>query len=199
MKEKIKRNKPLFFILILLVLGLIGGTFAYYYNEVSFPNRFKTMTYNVTLEENFNDDWGTKEVFFKNKETTNMPVVLRINYNEEWSKKVNNETYTLSNTVNNQDVVTKTWTNDFLNNFTLGSDGWYYYKKVLNSGDSVQVLSSITLNENLIRNNPNYNNYKTYDYELAFNYEAIQANTEAVSSIWNKTITINGNDITWQL
>ena len=68
MKSKLKKinKKPLIFILIVLVLTIVGGTYAYYYSEVILPNEFKTMTYNVTIEEEFNNTWGTKKVRFVN-------------------------------------------------------------------------------------------------------------------------------------
>ena len=198
MKEKIMKNKkPLLFIGILLVLGVIGGTLAYFTSEASFENKFKTMTYNVTLEEEFNDEFGTKKVYIKNNEETNVSVVLRLNYNESWTKEENGEINVLSNTINGEDTVTKTWTNAFTNDFVLGSDGWYYYKKILPSEGSVQILDSIAKNMTVINGSSDKDLYNIYDYELSFNYEAIQASEAAVQEIWNKTITITGDSVSW--
>ena len=66
--KKIKK-KPLVFLLIIPFIGIIAGTFAYYYSEISISNEFKTMTYNVQIEEEFNNTWGTKKVNFVNKST----------------------------------------------------------------------------------------------------------------------------------
>lgn len=198
MKYKELKKKPLFFILALLVLGVIGTTFAYYYTEITIPNKFKTMTYDVTIEEEFQDTWGTKKVSFVNNEKTNVPVVLRINYNESWVKEVNGVKLSLDNNVNGENVVTKNWTTAFTNDFIDGGDGWYYYKKTLNAESSVQVLESIELKEDLISTSPYYDDYKSYTYELDFNFEAIQANTSAISEIWGKTATITGGDVTWE-
>lgn len=198
--KKIKLNKkPLIFLLVLLVIGVIGTTFAYYYTEVTLPNQFKTMTYNVTIEEEFNDTWGTKKVNFVNNEETNTPVVLRINYNESWRKEVDGIKLSLDNNVNGTNVVTKNWTTAFTNDFIDGGDGWYYYKKILDAEESVQVLDSISLNEALISTSPYYEDYKTYTYELDFNFEAIQANSSAISNIWGKNATISGGNVTWAL
>jgi len=198
MKKKLKK-KPLLFLLILFVFGIVGTTFAYYYTEISISNKFKTMTYNVKVEEEFNNTWGTKKVSFVNKEKTNTPVVLRINYNESWSKEVGGIKLFLNNNVGNQNVVNKSWTSSFDNDFVLGNDGWYYYKKVLDAEDSVQVLNSITLNESLISTSPYYNDYKEYIYELDFNFEAIQATNDAVLDIWGKDITISEGNVRWNL
>lgn len=197
MKFKKIKKKPLFFLLLLLALGIVGTTFAYYYTEIAIPNQFRAMTYNVTIEEEFNNTWGTKKVSFVNNEETNTPVVLRINYNELWRKEVNGVKLSLDNNVNGVNVVTKNWTTAFTNDFVDGGDGWYYYKKTLNAEESVQVLNSISLNESLISTSPYYNDYKTYTYELDFNFEAIQANSSAISEIWGKNATITGGDVTW--
>ena len=196
--KKIKK-KPLIFLLALLVLGIVGTTFAYYYSEIAIPNQFKAMTYNVTIEEEFNDTWGTKKVSFVNKEETNTPVVLRINYNESWRKEVNGVKLSLDNNVNGENVVTKNWTTAFTNDFIDGGDGWYYYKKILNAKESVQVLDSIALKEDLISTSLYYNEYKSYTYELDFNFEAIQARSNAISEIWEKNVTISGDNVTWEL
>ena len=197
MKFRKIKKKPLIFLLVLCLLGIVGTTFAYYYTEIAIPNQFKAMTYNVTIEEEFNDTWGTKKVSFVNNEETNAPVVLRINYNEAWRKEINGVNVSLDNNVNGVNVVTKNWTTAFTNDFVDGGDGWYYYKKTLNAEESVQVLNSIFLNESLISTSPYYNDYKTYTYELDFNFEAIQANSSAISEIWGKNATITGGNVTW--
>ena len=197
MKFKKIKKKPLFFLLLLLALGIVGTTFAYYYTEIAIPNQFRAMTYNVTIEEEFNNTWGTKKVSFVNNEETNTPVVLRINYNELWRKEVNGVKLSLDNNVNGTNVVTKNWTTAFTNDFIDGGDGWYYYKKTLAAEASVQVLDSIALNESLISTSPYYNDYKSYTYELDFNFEAIQASSSAISEIWGRTATISGGNVTW--
>lgn len=195
--KKIK-FKPLLVIIVVLLLGVVGITFSYFYTEVIFPNQFKMMTYNVKVEEEFNDTWGTKKVSFINKDKTNTPVVLRINYNESWRKEVNGIKLSLDNNVNGENVVNKEWTSSFTNDFIDGGDGWFYYKKTLGPEETVKVLNSISLKEDLIRTSPYYNDYKSYTYELDFNFEAIQASSNAVSDIWGKTIVINGKNVTWQ-
>ena len=197
MKFRKIKKKPLIFLLVLCLLGIVGTTFAYYYTEIAIPNQFKAMTYNVTIEEEFNDTWGTKKVSFVNNEETNTPVVLRINYNELWRKEVNGVKLSLDNNVNGTNVVTKNWTTAFTNDFIDGGDGWYYYKKTLAAEASVQVLDSIALNESLISTSPYYNDYKSYTYELDFNFEAIQASSSAISEIWGRTATISGGNVTW--
>jgi alternate signal-mediated exported protein len=197
--KKIKlKSKPLLFILLLLVVGIVGTTFAYFYSEVVIPNKFQAMTYNVTLKEEFYDKWGTKKVTISNNEKTNTPVVLRISYNESWRETINDTTVvSLDNNVNGKNVVTKNWTTTFTNDFVKGDDGWYYYKKVLSAEESITILESIALNEDLIKTSAYYNDYKKATYQLDFNYEAIQADSNAIAEIWNKTVTISNKEVTW--
>ena len=189
---KNKKFKPLIFVGILMVVcAVVGYTVAYYYSNIVVPNQFQSMTYNVQItEEDSNNTFGTKKVFFKNEEETNTPVVLRFNFNESWGNGVNN-------LINGTNVVTKTWTDAFTNDFALGDDGWYYYKKVLNPQESVQVLESISRNDTLINSSPNRSEYVNSNYHLDINFEAIQATPEAVQEIWNKSITITGTSVTW--
>lgn len=197
-KFKLKTLKPIVFIIILLFLGVISVTLALFYNRVTVVNKFKSMTYNVELEEEFYNKWGTKKVTIINKEETNTPVVVRISYSELWSKKSDSDVLlTLNNGLNGINVVDKAWTNSFTDDFVLGNDGWYYYKKLLGSNESVQILESINLKEDLIKDSLYYEEYLSYDYELTFNYEAIQATSEAVKEIWGIDININGDNITW--
>lgn len=192
-----RTKKPLIFLILFLLVVGIGGTFAYYYSEVIIPNRFQAMTYHVTIEEEFYDDFGTKRVSFVNQEETNAPVVLRINYNESWRKMIDDVVITPSNVIDGQDVVTKEWTDDFLNDFVDGGDGWFYYTKVLNAQESVQVLESITLNESLVSASSDGADYQGADYELSFNFESIQASSDAILDIWGISSTIQGDDVAW--
>lgn len=189
-KYKLK-TKSLIFIILLLIVTIVGATYAYFTSETRILNQFKNATYNVQLEEEFNDDWGTKKVWFANNEETNTPVVLRINYNESWTKEDKDGFLTLSNIYEGENVVTKNWTSDFTDNFTLGSDGWYYYNKVLKPQEKVQVLESIEKNAPA--------EYNSYNYQLTFNFEAIQATESAVKELWDKTITIDGDNVQWTL
>jgi alternate signal-mediated exported protein len=199
MEKKMKlKTKPLIFIFALLIITIVGITFAYYTSKAILANKFNTSTYNVTIEEEFYDDWGTKKVFLANNEETNTPVVLRINYNEKWTKEISDlGPIPLSNKVNGSNVVNKEWTEAFLQDFQLHTDGWYYYKKVLKPEEKVQVLNSITLNESLIQSSPYYEDYLTADYNLSFNFEAIQATEEAVNEIWQHEITIESSEVKW--
>ena len=197
--EKKLNIKPIIFMLLLPVVCAVGLTLAYYTSEVRVVNKFKTNTYNVDIEDRSTGSWGERTVSFINREEENSSVVLRINYNESWTNKNDDVLLTIDNTVNGVNAVSKEWTDEFKNNFIKGEDGWYYYTKVLNAKESVKVLNSVDLNQTLIETSPYYNEYLTYTYDLSFNFEAIQATSKAVEEIWNKKITIEGNEVTWEL
>ena len=193
-QELYKNNekfKPLIYIGGAFLVLIVGVTIAFYTQELSLVNEFKTMTYNVEMEEEFYNDWGTKEITIYNRESTNTPVALRVAYSESWTKGEN----TLNNLVNGTNVVNKTWSQDFADYFVLAPDGWYYYTKLLNGGGSVTLLESIQLDSQIATLHPEYN---SYDYNLDFTYEAIQASETAINDIWGKTATISGGNVVWE-
>ena len=175
---------------IFLIMGIVGVS-AIYLSNVSLINSFKTLTYKVDVEEEFYNDWGTKKIKVMNQEKTNTPVALRVSFHESFTK----DDFTLSNTINGEEVVDKEFTSEFVSHFRKASDGWYYYDQVLDPEESVQILNSIQLKEDLIQTSEDYELYKTYHYELGFQYEAIQATEGAIKEIWGKNASIVNHSI----
>ena len=198
--EKLKKQKKFksilfIFILFLLSISLIGGTIAYLIHRENFNNEFEAKGYNIEIEEEFNGEFGTKKVFIVNKNESD--VVLRVSYNDIWQQELNEKILFLSNKINGTEVVTKNWTQSWLNDFTLGPDGWYYYKKILKANSRIQILDSIDFNENLAKTSNDYEYYKKYDYKLVFNYEAVYASSVAIEELWKQEGNINGEHVTW--
>lgn len=201
--KKIKSKKMLSIIALLLIL-VVGSTIAYFNSNTSFANKFNLSAYDVQIEEEFYGTWGTKKVTFANKDTT--PVVIRVSYNEMWksSETEDNKVLYLSNSVKVNDkyieAAVKDWTGEWSSDFIQGSDGWYYYKKVLDKVDSgkdkVTVLNSVELNDEL-KASKSYSDYLQAKYELDFNFEAIQASEKAVKEIWNYDILIDNGSVNW--
>lgn len=196
---KINKKKNFIFILLLLVVLLVGSTYAVFYTQFAIPNKFDVMLYDVKVEDDFNGNWGVRSVKFTNNDVSNTSIVLRISYNEIWNSKINGSIITLNNYVDGKNVVNKEWTDEFLNDFVLADDGWYYYKKELLPQQSVQVLKSVNLNEELISNSVNYTKYKNFDYDLSFNYEAISSDADLIKDVWNKNVTIKEGEVNWDL
>lgn len=197
MKNKIK-VKPIIFIIISILLIGLGTTLALYQNKYSFKDDFNSAALNVVIEDEFTSTpWcdipTAKKVSIVNHEESD--VVIRVSYDEVWSKTLSDETVQISNLVNGENVVIKNWTQAFLDDFTLKEDGWYYYNKVLKGNGSITILESIQLNNDLVSQSGD--DYSSYDYELDFDFEALQNSEEAIKSVWGLTATIQNDIVTW--
>ena len=121
--------------------------------------------------------------------TSKYDVVIKEKFNDEFGTKEVNLT-------NDSSAVTKAWTEAFLNYFTY-HDGWYYYNKKLKGNSAVQILTAISLNEELLSNDELKKEYSDADYELDFNLESVQASEAAIKKIWGYDISITGDEIAW--
>jgi len=107
----------------------------------------------------------------------------------------------LSNQINGQDVVKKEWTETWLKDFKKGNDGWYYYKKILKGKSKISILERISLDNEVINNPKEKEYYTQYDYELAFDFEAIPAIKETINDNWELEVELDeeNNAINWKL
>jgi len=157
--ENKKNRKPLIALLLVAIVGLVGGTIAYFTDSTTFSNVFKTLTYGTTVTEEFvsPDDWtpGTetsKTVVAKN--TGDVDVAVRVSYKETWTD-ADGKTNTLSGDITVKDGnKTKTERAAVINfdntaDWTY-SDGYYYYKKALAKDEtSSSFIKSVTFNPNV--------------------------------------------------
>lgn len=188
------KKKPLFFLIALFLIGGVGGTIALFTSNVDYSNVFKASKYNVIINEKFENKFGTKEVDLTND--SNADVLIRVSYNEFWLKQVDEEKINLNNLISGNTLVTKSWTEAFLNDFTY-HDGWYYYNKKLKGKSSVKILTAISLNDSLLNTDHLKEEYNNADYELDFNLESVQCNESAIKKIWGYDISISGDEISW--
>ena len=189
MKNKSKFLK--IFLVLFSTIIFISVVKAYLSNIQIVRNEFKVANIDVRIEENFNNttwpELTTKEVNIVNY--SDSKAVIRILYTEMWKY----ENRIISNTFNGENVVIKNFTDEFLNDFVY-YDGWYYYKKVLNGKESVRVLNSIKLREEL---GSATDQYLEGNYELTFHYEALQPTTKAIKEVWGLDATIEEGNINW--
>ncbi len=191
---KQKTNKKFLFatpvVAALLIAIACGAGFVVYAvsrNISVIDNSVRVSSNGVRIIEDSDPGFGKKEISFYNDDASNTPVLLRISYSETWQ---DGDGQAISNTVSNgSNVVTKTWTQAFVDDFESGNDGWYYYKKTLNPLQQVQVLSAIALGNQ---------DYSIYDYDISFRFEAVQADAAAASALWGKTVTVENGVATWQ-
>jgi len=163
MKETNKEQKkmPVVAITLVALVGIVGGTFAYFTSEAVFPNVFQTKTYQTELTEKFTapDNWtpGTqtqKEVIVKN--TGEIPVAARVSYTESW---VSSSGTTLPNTLEDGSKVVEIHMPDATN--WINYNGWFYYNKALNQNETATFMDYVTFNENV---EINYTEENVYTY-----------------------------------
>ena len=153
-----KNKKPIIALAALVAVGLVGATIAYFTSEVTLDNVFTTATYKTKTTETFSSptDWlpGTttpKTVVTENEGT--IPVVARASLAENWKNEQNQDVaisdYRDYTTINFTNIGTGN------NEWTLHTDGKYYFNRQLaaKSGDTVDSTStfieSVTLNANV--------------------------------------------------
>lgn len=160
-----KNKKPIIALGALAVLGLIGGTIAYFTSEATFDNVFTTATYKTKSTETFSspDNWLPGQTVPKTVVTLNegtIPVAVRVSTAEKWTLADNTEItmpHTFDNVTYNsdRDLVTLNYgTNKdtmWLNSTNTDTDKHlYYYKKLApNATTDESFLASVTLNSNV--------------------------------------------------
>lgn len=167
-----KNKKPIIALGALAVLGLIGGTIAYFTSEATFDNVFTTAVYKTKSTEVFNapDNWLPGETITKTVTTTNegsIPVAVRVSTAEKWTLE-NGTEITMPHTFDmgtdettddvrynsDRDLVTLNYNASKGTKWLESSDAsdkhLYYYKK-LAAGASTETsfLDSVTLNANV--------------------------------------------------
>lgn len=188
---KQKKSKKYLLITPVLALAVVGAGFLLVYalshSNAVVSNDIPVGTGTVQIVDDSDPGFGKKEVSFVNSDVNGIPMLLRIGYTETWKDGNDN---IVSNIYNGNNVVTKTWTDAFANDFATGNDGWYYYKKVLRPSDSVKVITAIALTEP---------SYAAYHYDLNFRFEVIQPDSTAAATLWSKTATIDDatGAVTW--
>ena len=167
-----KNKKPIIALGALAVLGLIGGTIAYFTSEATFDNVFTTATYKTKSTETFSspDNWLPGQTVAKSVVTLNegtIPVAVRVSTAEKWTLEDNTEitmphTFDMGTTDTSDDV---TYNSDrdlvtlnygehkdtmWLSSSNTDDKHLYYYKKLApNATTDESFLTSVTLNSNV--------------------------------------------------
>ena len=198
-----KNKKSLMAIIALVLVLVVGSTFAYFYTTADFENQFNLGKYNVVIKEVFEppEDWApgdTTPKLITAKNEGQVPAVVRISYTETWTDED-------GQTINSNDIPN----NAVIINFTTPSnweydsnDGYYYYKNILDAGDETDsLIQSVTLNSNLVGSvcvdgngestcHDNMKGLAGANYKLTFNIEIIQS--DLYQSTWNTNHVIGG-------
>lgn len=198
MKNQKLKLKPLIFVIALILVVSVGLTTAYYYNNSSIKNDFKLSDYSMKIMTNldesacvFNDSLEDETNHDTNLSITNNgneDVLLRFYYVENF---YNTSDGTKNNIFyNGTEIVTKNWNND-LNDF-IYKDGWYYYTKVLDKNETINILDSVTYNIE------ESSEFKDTSYDIKFKYEVLQVDHNPSEDVWGHKANINGNEVSWE-
>ena len=160
-------KKVLIGLSLLLIIGIVGITFAYFANSTDVSNEFNTDSFGYSIYEEFisPDNWvpGTttaNNVYGTNKGDTDLAV--RVSYIESWTNGSNslplvqiqgeegNETEVVAAIINfTSDIDTK-WIQSIEN----GTKYYYYYKKLSKNENTSSIINSVTFNQDIIANEP---------------------------------------------
>ena len=192
--KNIKNKKPLFLIGALLIAAGVGFTVAYNSNEATMSNQFSMANYKVAHIEEFvsPNSWKPCDETpktYKVKNEGDAPVAVRIKYEDFWRNSTNTDY--LPSIKDGVTLATINLQNEA--DWTLRSDGYYYYKEVLAPGaETSSLFKSVALscNANLGADNVCVNNsgstvctrpddgYNGATYHLKITAETLQGDVE---------------------
>lgn len=188
MRRKTRVGYALTGILALILIGAasFGAVWAWNTHTARQDNQLESRTVSATIQEDFPDPTvtagDTKAKAVKVKNTGTAAAFVRVCVAEYWT--------TETEQLIGETGVTKNWASAWRDDFEFHDhDGWYYYKKVLPAGESVQVLESVTFPANV----PN----GAY-YHLDFQVETVQVssdnavNKNATKMLFGRTGTVGG-------
>ncbi len=157
-----KNKKALIALGALAVVGLVAGTIAYFSSQATFDNVFTTAIYKTKTEEVFEspDNWTPGTTTPKTITTTNegnIPVAVRIHYNDGWTTK---ETQIvdghevevdvpIADPPANAVIINYDNANDWTSQTESGTTYWYYKTSLAPNATTSSFISGVTLNPDL--------------------------------------------------
>ena len=199
-----KGKRVIVLLLVIMIMSIIGFTFAYFNDSVDILNVFKTKVFKTEVIEEFEspENWLPGTTTFKSIYVENVgdvSVAVRISFVEKWTSR---DGVILSGVQNGNRASIINFTN--LDDWIKYGD-YYYYNKKLSSGDLTSTfIDSVTFNS-LIVNDYNCYKEKKYDilktsctstgggydgatYLLTFKVETVQF--DSYKEIWNTDFEI---------
>ena len=183
--HKTNKRKLLSIFLLFAAAAVIGITGATVIHKLTLENPIKTPTVTGEIEEK--NEGNVKNAVFTN--TGEADVFLRVAYAESWtyqSKDANDKPCGASILLPNKGVLKSSggqsvpiavpnWAgrnSDWID----GKDGWWYYKKVLPSGQKTSAFVEEVDFSNVLQAEDE--RYKTAEYQLHFTMEVVQCSAE---------------------
>ena len=143
------KKMPIIALALVALVGIVGGTIAYFSSTAVLPNVFQSQKYKTVARETFvaPTDWkpGTKtqkEVMVTNE--GNVPVVVRVTESGVWT----NAKGEVIDESPLEDSAKGAIIERVLTNWTKHTDGKYYYNEVLAAGATTKdsYIRSVTFN-----------------------------------------------------
>ena len=150
--EKKKNRKPLIALLVVAILGIIGGTFAYFTSSDTFTNVFSTKPYHVEVVETFQSptDWTPGTTTAKTIVATNkgdIDAAVRIHYTESWTDSTNNALSLKDGNDQSAAIINFVGVGSNWIQSTEGGVNYYYYKnKIAKNQSTPSLISGVTFN-----------------------------------------------------
>lgn len=210
MEEKKRNKKPLMALLAVAVLGIVGGTFAFFTSSDTFSNIFSTKPYSVEVVETFESptNWTPGTTTAKTIVATNkgdVDTAVRISYTESW-KDASNNVLPLVDGSNNRAAIIN-FASDLAAKWTKVTEGgkeYYYYKtKLAKNQSSSSLIESVTFNPEVTIDVTNScttsgntktcttqtSGYAGGTYTLTITVETVQF--DQYKDAWGTSVTIN--------
>ncbi|MDE5888899.1 MAG: BsaA family SipW-dependent biofilm matrix protein [Bacilli bacterium] len=159
-ERKHNNKKTIIAIILLAVIGVVGGTLAYFTSQAQFTNVFRTKPYSTELTEEFDapDNWlpgeeTSKKVYVTNK--GDVPVAVRISYTEEWVGGNGTTKLDLVQTKEDGTKVTAALINfpnsdDWISKTESDGNTYYYYNNALGRDEQTSLfIDKVTFNKDI--------------------------------------------------
>lgn len=164
--NKLKKSLPAIALVAVLLVTVIGGTFAYFSQTDTAENYLQVKNYDSNLTETFTppEDGFAPEIAVDKvvgvSNTGEIPMLVRITYTEMWDAAVNAGLVLADPVAGIYDGDTET---DSLvrklagTGWTYGDDGYFYYMSVLAPGaDTTPFITAIELKQAAVTNTTTY-------------------------------------------
>lgn len=151
-----KNKKSLIALVALLVVGVVGSTFAYFTSTRTFNNIFETEEYKTTVSETFKspENWTpgqTADKVVNVKNEGDVEIAVRVKLVQNWKNGENELPLTQGTGDAVWDVAVINFTN--AENWEFNAeDGYYYYKTVLaKDQEALPLFDGVTYNANMTK------------------------------------------------
>lgn len=164
--NKLKKSLPAIALVAVLLVTVIGGTFAYFSQTDTAENYLQVKNYDSNLTENFTppEDGFAPEIAVDKvvgvSNVGDIPMIVRITYTEFWNA-VENGSLVLAGPVGgiyDGDTETDSLVRKLAGTgWTYGDDGYFYYMSILAPGaDTTPFITAIELKQAAVTNTTTY-------------------------------------------